>query len=149
MAIVKITSRTRMASRAKATIRYIVHRREQVGERITRPLYGREGESTKQQAYELIDAAGKGTTFFRITISPDPKREDKGKDLNLRELTEQTLHALQLQFPHQQLHFFAAIHGHTDKRHVNLLALLDGKITPKCLVLLREAATGNANEQRQ
>jgi hypothetical protein len=149
MAIVKITSRTRNRARAKATIRYIVHRRELEGERITRSLYGREGECAKLEAYERIDKAGKSTTFFRITISPDPKREDRGKDLNLRELTEKTLHALQLQFPNQQLHFFAAIHGHTDKRHVNLLALLNGRLTPKHLKLLRETATGNANEQRQ
>ena len=151
MAIVKITSKTRNPALAKATIRYIMHRRERSGEKITRVLYGREGETTKHQAYETIDQAGRRITFFRITLSPDPNAEDRDKDLNLREVTAATMRVLQAQFPDVPIHYFAAIHdGHTTKRHVNLIALVPaGRLTKAHLALLRDAASGNAKKQRQ
>jgi hypothetical protein len=148
MAIVKITSKTRNPALAKATIRYIMHRREQNGERITRDLFGKEREHARLEAYETIDAAAKGTTFVRITISPDRKSEDTSQDLNLRELTRATLRVLEEQFPDQALHFFASIHTHTKNRHVNLLLLLKGRMTKSQLTLLRDAAGEHAKEQR-
>jgi hypothetical protein len=101
MAVVRKTSETRNRNLAKATIRYIMHRRE-LGERITRPLFsGEEGDSQKLAAYEAIDHAPPGTRFLRVTVSPDPKREDTNRDLNLRELTRSALSALQERFPDQ------------------------------------------------
>ena len=44
-------------ARAKATIRYITHRRDREGERVTRDLFGFEGFLDKQTAYRLIDEA--------------------------------------------------------------------------------------------
>src|SRR3954447_16886381 len=90
VAIVK-ASYTKARSRIKASIRYIQHRPGRDGERLNRQLFGVDGALTREEAYELIDAAEKGTNFFRLVISPDPRREDSGRDLNLREVTEEAL----------------------------------------------------------
>ena len=37
---------------------------------------------TRQEAYQFIDGAPKGTKFFTIIISPDPATEDTHKDLD-------------------------------------------------------------------
>src|SRR3954469_3238264 len=142
MVIVKITSRTSNPKAAKATIRYIVHRREQSEHRITRELFDAASATEKRKPYLAIDKAPPGTTFFRIAISPDPNAEDQDKTLNLRELTRRTLRVLKEQFPNQPVRYFAAAHGHTENRHVNLLLLLRVRITRKHLGLLRQAADG-------
>lgn len=150
MAIVKKTSETRHPARAKATIRYIMHRRE-LGEKISRSLFGWEdGDEAKQEAYELIDQAPEGTRFLRVAISPDPKTEDSSRDLNLRELTRKAMLALTKQFGGQEVRFFAAVHeGHTEKRHVNLLVLMPpGRLTKDHWEAARDRATANAREQR-
>lgn len=82
--------------RAKATIRYIQHRRDREGERVTRTLFGYDGELTRQQAYKMIDEAPKGTIFYRIVVSPDPAREDRYKDLGCRSDTDQQIQGLDL-----------------------------------------------------
>src|SRR5690349_3868957 len=94
MAVVRKTSETRNRKLAKATIRYIMYRREH-GEKVSRPLFSwEEEEREKLAAYKAIDKAPKGSRFLRVTVSPDPKREDTNRDLNLRELTNETLKAL-------------------------------------------------------
>jgi hypothetical protein len=151
MAVVKKTSETRSRERAKATIRYIMHRPE-LGGKITRPLFtGEVGETQKLSAYQAIDQAPKGTRFLRIAISPDPKREDTYRDLNLRVLTRKTVQALAEKYTGQNVQFFAAEHaGHTEKRHVNLLVLVPpGRISKEDWKTLRSAATRNAREQRR
>src|SRR5207302_5358473 len=89
MAIVK-ANYTKHASGAKASIRYIAHRPGKDGQHITRPLFGIDGQLSRQEAYRMIDAAEQGSVFFRFVISPDPKGEDKEHDLHLREVTERT-----------------------------------------------------------
>jgi hypothetical protein len=151
MAIVKKTSETRHRQRAKATIRYIMHRRER-GERITRALFSdTEGDRQRLDAYRAIDAAPPGSRFLRVTISPDPKREDTRRDLNFRELTRATLVAFCKQFPNQDIQFFASVHeGHTDKRHVNMLVIFPGgRLTKEQWSQLREEATENSLNQRR
>jgi len=90
MAIVKATY-TKSRPTAKAAIRYIEHRPGREGERLNRELFGSEGVMDRVDAYEMIDAAEKGTVFFRLVISPDPKTEDTYKDLYLQEITSQTI----------------------------------------------------------
>jgi hypothetical protein len=68
----------------KASIRYIEHRPGKDGEKVTRELFGSDGVITRNQAYQMIDEAEKGTAFFRIVISPDPAKEDTEKDLHLQ-----------------------------------------------------------------
>jgi hypothetical protein len=107
--VTAVGSFTRNPTLAKKTIRYITHRRGRDGKNVTRSLFGREGGTDKEEAYGKIDRAKKATTFFRMIISPDPKTEDTRKDLDLRELMDQTMLALQEKFPRQQIEYFAAI----------------------------------------
>src|SRR4051794_14899450 len=94
MAIVKLKY-TKSKQKAKAHLRYITHRPGKDNERQTRTLFNRDGQTDKAWVYRLIDEARRGATFFKLVVSPDPKREDIGKDLDLWRLAVQTLHALQ------------------------------------------------------
>ena len=151
MAVFRITSRTNSYKAAKATIRYIMHRREQADEKISRELFSEWGRTDKQEAYAAIDqAVFHNETFFRIVISPDPKREDIHRDLNLHDLIRQTFKALQAQFPNRQLVYFAAIHeAQTDKRHIHALLLMRGRLTREQCSLTIAAATDAARQQRR
>jgi ribosomal protein S27AE len=149
VAVFRITSYTKRPDLAKKSIRYITHRRDRDGKRVTRALFGKDGGSNKREAYEAIDKAPRNMRFFRMMISPDPKTEDTLKDLDLREITEQTMLALQKKFPRQHITYFAALHpDHTDKRHVHLVALIWGRIPKKHLAMLRKTATAAARAQR-
>jgi hypothetical protein len=153
MAVFRVTSRTWTRPAAKATVRYIAHAHRREIERPGEPrkLFGRDGEElTKYQAYRLIDRAKGNTTFFRLVISPDRKKEDQDKRLDLKTLTENTMMLLQDRFPHQTIPFVAAIHTNTDNRHVHVLALVPAKRLPqKVLTVLTETATNEARLQRQ
>jgi len=150
MAVFRITSFTKISKLAKQSIRYITHRRGRNGKTVTRQLFGREGGTDKTEAYEKIDKALRGTTFFRMMISPDPLTEDTLKDLDLREIMDQTMLALQKKFPKQQLEYFAAIHAdHTDKRHVHILAAIPRRLQKYELEALIREVTTICREQRR
>ena len=136
--------------RAKATIRYITHRPGRDGEKLTRQLFGYDGALTKEQAYRMIDDAGRGTLFYRIVLSPAPKREDRFRDLNLSEITIHTMLALEERLG-KQIQFVAAIHDdHSPHRHVHTLVLVQGaRLTREDFQALREAATEQALSQRR
>lgn len=135
--------------RTKATIRYIQHRRGKDGERVTRTLFGYDGELTRQQAYKMIDEAPKGTIFYRIVVSPDPAREDRYKDLDLSDITIATMLKLEERLG-KQVQFVATIHDdHSPHRHVHALVLLQGKLTREDFQALRLEATGRARAQRR
>lgn len=136
-------------ARAKATIRYIQHRPGKDGERITRTLFGSDGVIDRQQAYRMIDKTKRGTIFFRIVLSPDPKREDRGRDLDLWTLTTQTMQALEERLK-KEVQWIAVEHSdHTANRHIHALVLVRGRLTREDFQALRQAATGAALIQRQ
>ncbi len=83
MAVVYSTF-TKSGGLAKANIRYIQHRAGKDGQKITRTLFGFDGVIERKEAYEMIDEALKGTHFYRISLNPDPEREDRGNDLDSR-----------------------------------------------------------------
>jgi hypothetical protein len=85
MAVVKATY-TKSRAGAKASLDYIAFRPGRNGEKVARQLFGYDGTLSMHQGKTLIDEAEKGTVFFRIVISPDPKKEDTYKDLNLEEI---------------------------------------------------------------
>ncbi len=136
--------------RAKATIRYIQHRRDREGERVTRTLFGYDGALTKEQAYRMIDDAQKGTFFYRIVVSPAPKQEDRYKDLDLTDITLHTMLALEERFG-KQIQFVAAMHDdHSPHRHVHTLVLVHGvRLTREDFQALRHEATERALFQRR
>src|SRR5512132_1135220 len=149
MAIVRITSYTRNRGAAKASVRYITHRPGGDGRATSRPLYTIDGEVSKNDAYQMIDEAKKGSVFFRIVISPDAKQEDTRQDLYLWQITEQTMLTLEERL---KIHvpFIAAEHNdHTGNRHVHLLAYAKARIEKEDLKALRDAATTVARQQRQ
>jgi hypothetical protein len=136
-------------NRAKDAIRYMQHRPGHEGAKITRRLFGPDGPQQREHAYLMIDEAPKGILFYRMSLNPDPKREDTNKDLDLRELTERTIRTLE-QIVKQQVYYVAAIHAdHRDRRHVYLLASVHRRLNTPELERLRDAATQVCREQRQ
>src|SRR4051794_39929990 len=148
VAIVK-ASFTKAASRIKASVRYIQHRPGRDGERLSRQLFGTDGALTRQEAYELIDEAEKGTIFFRLIISPDPRQEDSGRDLDLREITDQAMFALSMELK-RNVEYIAAVHDdHAPHRHIHVIALVQGRLERNHLKLLRDTATEASRFQRR
>jgi hypothetical protein len=146
-AIIK-ASYTRTRALAKANIRYIQHRKGVEGHRIIRELFGAEGSLEREQVYQLIDAAEKGTVFFRLIISP-PQLEDS-QTLNLAEITAQTMQTLAERLG-KPCPYIAAAHAadHTPYHHVHCLALVQGRLGREDFAALRETATEAALAQRQ
>jgi hypothetical protein len=137
--------------RAKATIRYIAHRRDLDGEKVTRDLFGFDGNISKDTAYQMIDGAPERRRYYyRIIISPDPRREDSYKDLDLRTLTRATMLKLEERYG-KPIQFIAAIHDdHSPHRHVHTLVILNGRrLTRADFASLRSHARNRARTQRR
>lgn len=148
MTIVKATY-TKSRGTAKASIRYIQYRPGKENERMTRRLFGIDGMLGRYEAYNMIDTAEKGSYFFRLVLSPDPKQEDSAKDLRLWEVTEHTMQTLEERL-HRQVCWVAAEHNdHTPHRHVHIVAVVAGRLNTQDLQSLRRAATEACLEQRQ
>jgi hypothetical protein len=153
MAVVKVKY-TKSRNRIKAHLRYMTHRPDKVGVKLTRLLFSYDYKTLdKQHVYDLIDHAPKGTTFFKIMISPDPKREDIGKDLDLWGLTEKTMIQLTKLLggdAGKYVEFVGAVHNdHTDIRHVHSIVLVRGRLTREDFKALRLTATAEARRQRK
>lgn len=148
MAIVK-ASYTKSNGGAKASIRYIAHRKGKDGEQVTRTLFGSDGAMGRYEAYRMIDEAEKGSIFFRFVLSPDPEQEDTHKDLHLRDVTEQTMQTLEERLK-QPVSWVAAEHDdHAPHRHVHIVAVVRGRLQPQDFQALRKTATESALEQRR
>jgi hypothetical protein len=135
--------------RAKEAIRYMQHRPERQGERVTRPLFGPDGRQGREDAYRMIDEAPPGTYFYRMSLNPDPTSEDGKKDLDLRAIAEYTIHTLEgmVQRP---VYYVAAVHAeHADHRHVYLLAAVPRRLNVPELEHLTTTTTQVCLEQRQ
>src|SRR5688500_9564843 len=118
MAIVK-AKHIRGKGRIKAHLRYITHRKGFEWERITRPLFGRDGALTKQNIYDIIDKAGRGAVFHKFVINFHPLKEDTRKDLNLWEVTRIPLEQIKTKFG-DSVPFIATVHDdHTLLRHIH------------------------------
>jgi galactose-1-phosphate uridylyltransferase len=100
-------------------------------------------------AYQMIDAAEKGTVFFRIVISPDPEREDTYQDLSLREITSQTMRQLAERLTKAVPYVAVEHNDHAPHRHVHILACVKGRLNTQDFHALRTTATEAARSQRQ
>jgi hypothetical protein len=151
MAIVK-AKYIRGKSRIKAHLRYIVHRRAEQGESITRPLFDRNGALTKLQAYELIDAAKRGAVFHTFIFNFHPVKEDTHKDLNLWEITRKTLAYIKTQYG-DNVPFVATIHNdHTPLRHVHGFFIVEGRLSREEFAKIKglwKIATAETRRQRR
>ena len=111
-------------------------------------LFGMDGAMGRWEAYRMIDEAEKGSLFFRFVISPDPKGEDKERDLFLREITEQTMLRLEDRVQ-SEVQWVAAIHDdHAPHRHVHVVAVVPQRLQVRDFQAMRQAATAAALEQR-
>jgi hypothetical protein len=118
---------------------------------VTRDLFGFDGNLSKQTAYRMIDEAPKkGRYYYRIIISPDPRREDRYKDLDLRTLTIATMLKLEERYG-KPIQFIAAIHDdHSLHRHVHTLVILNGRrLTRADFASLRAHARNRSLTQRR
>lgn len=73
------TSYTRSVSQAKGSVRYMEHRQDDQGERQHRPLFDRDGELSRQEAYERLDRAAEAegkTYFYRVVLNPGEGHAD-------------------------------------------------------------------------
>jgi hypothetical protein len=148
MAIVK-ASYTRKGRAAKASVRYIENRPGKDGARVVRTLFKADGKVSRADVYDMIDQAANGSYFFRLVISPDPKGEDKDKNLSLREITERTIQSLEDRFK-RPLQWVAAIHAdHAEHRHVHAIAIVPGRLQVQDFQRMRSAATAEAQAQRR
>ena len=121
------------------------------GERGNRELFTNAGETIeKEQAYRLIDGAGRGQKFIRLVISPDPSVEDTRRDLGLRALTVETIAALEGRLK-TQVRFLAAVHDdQTDIRHVHVIALVNRPLNRQdCRALISSATSAAVAERRE
>jgi hypothetical protein len=136
--------------RAKATIRYIQHRRGEYEQTITRALFGGEGAINRQEAYRIIDEAPKGSFFYRLIISPDPKHEDRNHDLDMRDISERTIKALEdLIGRNEPIEWIAATHAdHVPHLHSHVIAVVPKRLYSADLAYLRHQATKASLEQR-
>jgi hypothetical protein len=99
----------------------------------------------------MIDAAPqKGRYYYRIIISPDPRREDSYRDLDLRTLTIATMLKLEERYG-KPIQFIAAIHDdHSPHRHVHTLVILNGRrLTRADFASLRAHARNRSLTQRR
>src|SRR5687768_3855692 len=141
-------------AKAKDTIRYIQHRTGKDNERVMRPLFSSDGPMQRQETYQFIDEAPKGTKFFTIIISPGPEEEDTHKDLDMRALTLTTMQTIEEIITAQGITtpviWVAALHDdHTDKNHVHALASVQGRLDKPDLQRLIDVATQACREQRR
>src|SRR5687767_8008085 len=151
MAIVK-AKYVRGKSRIKAHLRYITHRRGMDGERMTRPLFGKEGALSKLQIYDMIDATRRGAFFHKFVINFHSLKEDTRKDLNLWEITRKTLEHIKTQFG-ESVPFVATIHDdHTALRHVHGFFIVEGRLSKEEFSKVRglwKVASFEARQQRR
>ena len=154
MAIVKLKYTTGRDA-IKAHLRYIVHRPGKELERPTRELFQHNYLSvTKQDAYDLINSAPRGTIFYKMTINFHPQREDTHKDLDLQYMASLTVREMQLRLG-RMVPFIATIHnGHatTDLRHIHAICLVQGRLSKEEFAKLKtlwQVASAEVRLQRR
>jgi hypothetical protein len=152
MAVVKANYVKRGASErkiAKGNIYYIQNRPGRDKERLSRTLFGHAGNMGRKEAYQFINDAPKGTYFYRLKISPDPKREDTKRDLHMQKLTRYLMQRLEKR-QKTSIPWAAALHDdHTDIRHVHILAAIPRRLQKYELEFLIREATQLALVQRR
>jgi hypothetical protein len=134
---------------AKANISYIQTRPGKEKERLTRTLFGPTGAMGRQEAYQFITDAPKGTYFYRLKLSPDPMLEDVKRDLNMHKLTRAMMKRLEKRLK-TVIPWAAALHDdHTDIRHVHILAAIPRRLQQYDLEFLIREATQLSLSQRR
>jgi hypothetical protein len=134
---------------AKANIAYIQTRPGKGKERLSRTLFGTDGNMGRKEAYQFINDAAPGTYFYRLKVSPDPATEDVKRDLKMQKLTRSLMRRLEKRLT-TNLPWAAAVHDdHTDIRHVHILAAIPRRLQTYELEFLIREATHLSRTQRR
>jgi hypothetical protein len=147
MAFVKLEY-TRNKQEIKANLRYFAHRAGRSNAKMTRDIFTNIGETDKHGFYRQVQNAGRGTSFFKFMISPDPRSEDSLKDLDLRYITRRTIRKLENAIG-RRLFFAAAVHNadHTPLRHVHGIFIVKGRLSQEHFKALQEIARSESTRQ--
>jgi len=141
MAIVK-AAYTKLHKAIKASVAYYTARPNREGTRGQRVLFGKDGQRSKEDVETMLRRMPKGTYFYRIVLSPDPKTEDTDRTLSLEGLTRRALAAFTKKKRRDLLDYAAVCHtDHTPNRHVHVIACFAKKLTRSDLFLLRTLTT--------
>jgi hypothetical protein len=136
-------------NKIKATFRYNTHRAGKNGKRMSRVNFGWDDDLEKSQAYKIFDEASKDIRYWRFKISPDPKKENPEKTLDLRGLTRQMMLKLQ-ELTGERIQFVGEVHNdHTDIPHIHAIVLLKSRLGEKEFHTLRQFAAQEALLQQQ
>jgi hypothetical protein len=147
MAVVKLEY-TRNKQEIKANLKYFTHRAGRDHEKMTRDIFTNIGETDKQACYRQVQNAGRGTAFFKFMISPDPRREDALKDLDVRYITRRTIRKLEKAVGRRLL-FVAAVHNadHTPIRHVHGIFIVQGRLSKEHFRVLSQVARAESTQE--
>jgi hypothetical protein len=134
---------------ARANICYIQTRPGRDKERQSRLLFGPSGTMGRHEAYQCITEAPKGSYFYRLKLSPDPKTEDRKRDVSMHKLTRAMMKGLEKRLK-TAIAWAAALHNdHTDIRHVHILAVIPRRLQTYELEFLIREATALSLVQRR
>jgi hypothetical protein len=116
--------------------------------KMTREIFTNIGETDKQEFLRHVTNAGRGTSFFKFMISPDPKAEDSLKDLDLRYITRRTISKMEKAI-NRRLFFVAAVHNadHTPLRHVHGIFIVQGRLSKEHFRALQEVARSESTRE--
>jgi hypothetical protein len=141
---------------AKATLGYNETRLGKNGEEIERPLFGKNGPRTKEQAEKQIKDAPPNTYFWRMRLSPDPNGENAGKTLDLWELTRDAVRWLEERLGRPgEIGLIGAEHNdHIEIAHIHAILLIERRGREKILTKdiineFREAVAQMALDKKQ
>src|SRR3954466_10376313 len=97
----------------------------------------------------MIDESDERSLFYRFVFSPNPKGADQRRDLDMRDLTIQTMHALEEKVRGPIL-WVAAVHAdHAPHRHIHVVAVVPKRLFVKDFQHLRARANQACREQRR
>lgn len=149
MAVVKLEY-TQNKQEIKANLKYFTHMAGRNSEKMSRDIFTNMGETDKQAFYSQVKRAGRGTFFYKFMVSPDPKREDSLKDLDLRYITRRTIRKMEKAVGRRLL-FFAAVHNadHTNLRHVHGIFVVRGRLSKEHFRALQEVARAESTREAQ
>lgn len=144
-------SYTRSAGEAKGSVRYMQHRQDDLGERQTRPLFGKDGELSRQEAYERLDRAAESdgkTYFYRLTFNPGEGHADLDEQGRQAWAAEQMA---RIEAQGNRVKDWVAV-SHTDQGqhdHVHVLAATSRTIQKDELADLRTYGRETYEQQRE
>lgn len=144
-------SYTRSAAEAKGSVRYMQHRQSDLGEREARPLFGRDGELSRQEAYERLEQAGEApgkTYYYRLVFNPGEGHLDLDED-GRRAWAAEVMSRVEAQGV--QVREWVAV-SHTDQGehdHVHVVAALSRTLQKNELADLRTFSREAYDHQRE